>query len=95
MLDYENALKKKHSVYIQLYLPLKPSVWIKDLYEATQELSRVLKTGGFLVFKWNDRARPLNRVVSLFPKCMRPLFYNKVKHSNRSSTYWVMFRKES
>lgn len=92
--DYETAVKHRHSVYSQLYMTLQPQVWIKDLFNATRELARVVKPGGFIIFKWNDRARPLKRVVALFPSIAKPLFFNQIKNSNRSTTFWVVFRKD-
>lgn len=69
---------------------------IKELCrKAFAEFYRVLKDGGFVIFKWNDHDTKLDTVLSLATPFLSPLFGQRVatrtKHS--SSTYWVCLCK--
>ena len=80
------------SLYQKMYDTLHPLTWIKDVYRASREAFRVLKVGGFLVFKWADHDRPVKRLMALFPE--RPLFGTRSHSTKRgNSTYWIVFRK--
>ena len=64
-----------------------------DFYRAFRELFRVLKASGFLILKWNDHDKGLDKVLALTD--MKPLFGQKtaVRTKHSSSTYWICFRK--
>lgn len=68
--------------------------WLGDNYEGTlaagfSECFRVLESGGFLIFKWNETNIPVSKILRLTPH--KPLFGNKCgKHSK---THWICFVK--
>ena len=61
----------------------------------SREFYRVLRIGGFLLFKWNDRQFKLKEVLVLLDPRLDPLFgqrtASRMKH--RSDTYWICLRK--
>ena len=71
---------------------LLPDTFHRDFYDAFKEFFRVLKTGGFLILKWNDARYSLNKILSLAPK--KPLFGQR-SWSNKSGQHssWVTFQK--
>jgi len=78
---------------------LRPEGWQKDLYRAFNELWRVLKPYGVLVFKWNTESIESNRILALVPE--KPLFFqittnqNKLLKSGKAhvKTLWFCFMK--
>lgn len=54
------------------------------------ECWRVLKVGGFLVFKWNESSIKIGEVLALFPR--EPLFGNR--QGTKLNTHWLVFMKE-
>lgn len=63
--------------------------WRSDIRQGFKECMRVLKDGGFLVFKWSDCQIPLKKVSPLFP--CQPMFGQR--HGSKGSI-WMIFRKE-
>lgn len=63
--------------------------WKADIRKGFEECFRVLKTGGFLNFKWSETEIPLSEVTPLFPQ--RPMYYQRQGISGA----WFMFRKEA
>lgn len=63
--------------------------WEDTLRTGFSECFRVLRTGGTLIFKWNETRFPLSRVLSLTNE--KPLFGNKT--GSRGKTHWVAFIK--
>lgn len=65
----------------------------KEFYEQIaiaqgfKECMRVLKSGGFLIFKWNECQIRVNEVLKLMDTT--PLFGNR-----RGDTHWLVFTKE-
>lgn len=64
-----------------------------DFFNAFKELFRVLKTGGFLIFKWNDHDKPVEKILALIDQ--KPLFGQRtsVKTRHISQTLWICFKK--
>ena len=88
----ENRPLDCNSIFVSKYGLLRPQTYRRELFQAGKEFWRVLKKGGFLVFKWNDCSRKFDRVIQYFPN--RPLFYQKSKGSaGQSSTFWAVFQK--
>ena len=78
----------------QLYSVLKPGEWVQSIYKATREFLRVLKMGGFVVFKWSERDRSLSRVINMFPSELKRLFGTASRISSKGfKTWWIVFRK--
>ena len=72
------------------YGKLNKETWQEDLKKGFSECIRVLKPGGFLVFKWNETDIPLVKILKLCTA--KPLFGNK--RSKQSKTHWVVFMKK-
>jgi len=89
--SYEKCVEGKYGVFDQIYTTLDPKKWVKTIYEASREFNRVLKTNGYLVFKWNDSYVSLERIISLFP--MKALIKNVMNPHKKAVTYWVLFQK--
>ena len=67
---------------------------IRDIICGTgKELSRVVKAGGLMAFKWNDHDQKLEKVLALMPE-WEPLFGHKtaMRTKHASATTWVMMR---
>lgn len=63
--------------------------------EAFVEFNRVLKSSGFVLFKWNNHDIKLARVLKLIPSNFLPLFGQQVSYRTKhsSQTYWVCIIK--
>jgi len=67
--------------------------WKAPIHFAFKEGFRVLREGGFLIFKWGDHDKPLRKLIGLAEKA--PLFGQRTIMGKASSTYWVCFQKEA
>lgn len=67
------------------------SDWRDMLRKGFAECFRVLKGGGFLIFKWNETDVKVSEVLSLTEE--KPIFGHK--SGKRSNTHWICFRKEA
>lgn len=65
--------------------------WHEVLAKGFSECFRVLKQGGFLIFKWNETDIPVSEVLKLTDQ--KPIFGHK--SGKRSNTHWICFMKES
>jgi len=72
------------------YGALHAETWQDDLRRGFEELFRVLRPGGTLVFKFADIAADFEDVLKLAPE--PPLFGTRTKKSNHE-TRWFVFRK--
>lgn len=63
--------------------------WRKVLRQGFAECFRVLKPGGFLIFKWNETDIKVSEVLELTPE--RPVFGHK--SGKLSKTHWICFMK--
>ena len=61
--------------------------WENDIAQGFKECFRVLRPGGFLVFKWCEAQIKLKQILSLTSE--KPLFGNQ-----RGKTFWLIFRKD-
>ena len=74
------------------YGGLNPETWQHDLTKGFNELWRVLKPYGILIFKWTDDHIKLHRVFPLFP--VKPLFgQTTASTAKASTTQWFCFMK--
>jgi len=64
--------------------------WKDDLLRGFNEIWRVLKTEGVLIFKYSDLDIPVSEMLSIFPH--RPLFGTKTK-KGVNNTFWFCFMK--
>ncbi len=63
--------------------------WKEELQQGFSECFRVLKNGGVLVFKWNERDIPVSQILSLTQE--RPLLGNRC--GKRAQSHWIVFMK--
>ncbi len=66
------------------------SDWRDMLAKGFKECFRVLKPGGFLIFKWNETDIKVSEVLKLTPE--KPIFGHI--SGKRSNTHWICFMKE-
>lgn len=64
--------------------------WRDMLSKGFKECFRVLKSGGFLIFKWNDTDIKVSEILKLTPE--KPVFGHI--SGKRSNTHWICFMKE-
>ena len=69
------------------YGKLDKSSWGSDLSRGFLECFRVLKSGGILVFKWNEDQIKINEVLKWAPQ--KPLFGQR-----SGKTHWLVFMKQ-
>ena len=67
------------------WLPMQG--WEDVLRRGFAECFRVLKPGGFLIFKWNETDIPVSRILALTP--YRPVFGHR--SGKASNTHWICF----
>lgn len=60
------------------------------LAKGFKECFRVLKPGGFLIFKWNETDIKVSEVLKLTPE--KPIFGHI--SGKRSNTHWICFMKD-
>lgn len=63
--------------------------WRSDLCKGFKECFRVLKKGGVLIFKWNERDIKVSDVLKLTNS--KPLFGHRTRH--KGQTIWITFMK--
>ena len=73
------------------YGVLNKETWKEDLAAGFKEGFRVLRSGGTLIFKWNETHVKLFDVLKLTP--VKPLILNK--KPTQSKTHWIVFYKEA
>lgn len=77
---------------VKKYGALRAETWQSDIEAGFDELYRVLKPGGTLIFKFADNDIDFREVISLAPE--PPLFGTTTKKNN-SETRFFVFHKES
>lgn len=92
MADMYGSLNEKatptdyqHIKYGALY-----SDWRDMISQGFKECFRVLKTGGFLIFKWNETDIKVSEVLKLTSE--KPIFGHI--SGKRANTHWICFMKE-
>lgn len=64
--------------------------WQDMIFKGFKECFRVLKPGGFLIFKWNETDIKVREVLALTDE--KPIFGHK--SGKRSNTHWLCFMKD-
>lgn len=63
--------------------------WQDTLRLGFKECFRVLKEGGFLIFKWNDTDIPVSKILELTDR--KPILGHK--SGKQAKTHWILFMK--
>ncbi len=63
--------------------------WQDTLRKGFKECFRVLKDGGFLIFKWNETDIPVSKILALTDH--KPILGHRVGKLNK--THWILFTK--
>lgn len=92
MADMYGSLNEKASPtgYQQIKYGALYSDWRDMLAKGFKECFRVLKPGGFLIFKWNETDIKVSEVLKLTPE--KPIFGHI--SGKRSNTHWICFMKD-
>lgn len=86
-----NGMESLDGIMNKAYGALKAETWQADLRQGFEELWRVLRSGGTLVFKFADSDIDFREVVSLAPT--EPLFGTTTTQKKTSQTRWFVFYK--
>lgn len=87
----EDGMEKLSGYVIKKYGALHAETWQHDLRKGFEELFRVLKPRGTLVFKFADNDIDFNEVLSLAPE--PPLFGTMTKKTSKCENRWFVFYK--
>ena len=63
--------------------------WKDNIRKGFAECFRVLKHGGFLIFKWNETDIKVSEILKLTP--VKPIFGHI--SGKRANTHWICFMK--
>lgn len=91
MVDIYGTLSDKTvpTGYQQIKYGALYSDWRDMLTKGFRECFRVLKHGGFLIFKWNETDIKVSEILKLTPE--KPIFGHI--SGKRSNTHWICFMK--
>ena len=91
MADMYGSLNEKAlpTGYQQIKYGALYSDWRDMLSKGVKECFRVLRPGGFLIFKWNETDIKVSEVLSLTEE--KPIFGHK--SGKASKTHWICFSK--
>lgn len=87
-LKYTNSEKEAKGWQMVKYGHL-PKDWRDLLAKGFAECFRVLKNGGFLIFKWNETDIKVTEILKLTP--YKPIFGHI--SGKRANTHWICFMK--
>lgn len=82
--------KKELNGYQMIKYGALPKDWKELLTKGFAECFRVLRSGGFLIFKWNETDIKTSEVLKLTTE--KPIFGHI--SGKRSNTHWICFMKE-
>lgn len=63
--------------------------WRNTIRQGFSECFRVLRTGGFLIFKWNEIDIKLSEILKLTDQ--KPILGHRCGKQNK--THWILFQK--
>lgn len=87
-LKYTNSEKEAKGYQMIKYGSL-PKDWKDMLSKGFAECFRVLKPGGFLIFKWNETDIKVSEILKLTDQ--KPVFGNRC--GKAAKTHWICFMK--
>lgn len=85
-----NMSRKEPTGYQQIKYGALNRNWRDLLTKGFKECFRVLRQGGFLIFKWNETDIKVSEILTLTE--VRPIFGHK--SGKASKTHWLCFMKE-
>lgn len=85
--DPPHLVKAGANSWLRLKYGILPDDWQNSIKQGFAECFRILKQGGFLVFKWCEEQIKLSEILKLCD--YKPLFGDK-----RAKTHWLVFLKE-
>lgn len=89
-IETPSGMEKLTGVIEKKYGALHAETWQGDIRKGAEELWRVLKPGGTLVFKFSDYSVGFKEVISLFP---HPPLCGTTTKKNNTETRWFTFYK--
>jgi SAM-dependent methyltransferase len=87
----QNGMEDLKGYLTKTYGALHAETWQSDLQDGFEELWRVLRPGGTLVFKFSDEAADFGEVLELAPQ--PPLFGTTTKKTDSTENRWFVFYK--
>lgn len=87
-----DGMQSLDGIMNKAYGALDAETWQQDISDGFDELWRVLRPGGTLVFKFADSDIQFRRVIDLAPK--EPLFGTTTNNRKTTETRWFVFYKE-
>lgn len=87
-----NGMESLDGIMNKAYGALHAETWQEDLQAGFDELFRVLRSGGTLVFKFASSDIPFDEVLSLAPQ--EPLFGTTTNNRKTTKTRWFVFYKD-
>jgi len=88
-----NGMEKLTGYVTKSYGALHAETWNHDIRKGFEELWRVLKPGGTLVFKFANNDIDFKEVLDLAP--VNPLFGTTTKKNSKVENRWFVFYKEA
>lgn len=89
-LKYTGSNKEAENWQMKKYGWLPSHGWQDILTRGFSECFRVLKKGGFLIFKWNETDIKVSEILKLTP--YKPILGHK--SGKQSKTHWILFVKD-
>jgi len=89
-LKYTGSKKEAENWQMKKYGWLPAHGWQDILKRGFAECFRVLKHGGFLIFKWNETDVKVSQILELTP--YTPILGHK--SGKQSKTHWILFMKD-
>jgi len=87
-----DGMQTLRGVVTRQYGALHAETWQSDLQQGFEELWRVLRPGGTLVFKFADESAGFDKVLGLFPE--DPLFGTSVNDGAVETRWFVFYKPE-
>ncbi|MYM12899.1 class I SAM-dependent methyltransferase [Muribaculum intestinale] len=88
-LKYSGSKKELDGWQMVKYGALRPG-WKETISKGFAECFRVLRPGGFLIFKWNETDIKVSEILKLTSQ--KPIFGHI--SGKRANTHWICFMKE-
>lgn len=85
-----NPKAKPTGYQMKKYGALGNEDWHDTIKHGFKECFRVLRHGGFLIFKWNETDIKTSEVLKLTTQ--KPIF--GIKYGKREKSHWIVFMKE-